>query len=690
MRGREATKNADDAHDYILKNGHEITEKAIAPRGMSGRLNMIGDNETSNGDYLPFMMVRAGEELFKVQRENQLSVGQWALLKLAKVKLRSLNPSSTGAEDPEQTPGPQKVQACLENLTESSKQESFKQASNRTAPGTDSCILSDDEFKLTRAGSFLMKAFEKRDNLHETIVKPHAVGLVVQIKDKAFDAVEASVRVRKDLKIDVFFNGELADCILVPERGGRDSEKLKLLFTGRRTDRQVERPWVVVPHLQEPDGSIRDSAKSKSKTVTPQEQWDQVAMALLIQADKRGRDKSGHRPPTGRYLAAVSQLEVPMELNDLQKHGNRKMGVIDVVVTLGVGKKNAPETCFLTEPEKMFDKRYEEIRQQQEDRSISGITVLARDQPDCPDKENIEPPAKRARLLPDQPEKADVVTMSPQGVISGTATPGSSSHIQRNGQQAENSNALASQANTFTPLPQWNLASNTGIFPQPQSPSSMMNSPSNTPGPSTAMYQIPYAAFQSPLLPTHVNLAPGYSPVGANPFVSVPFLLSAVPPVVQLATPIHWGPYQAGLAPAQLIPRAPLNSSPMAPSPSSSYHTGQSPDKTVSRASLNESPSTGSPSKSRGHKRKADGPTPTSSPNSKKRTDWPPIWHTPSRSHDCVITYAEVGENATGAEKSAKFLATGDKAAVFRQIKSTKSGEFEEEEVQAGFRFLIL
>lgn len=699
-RGKDATKNAEEVHGYILKNGDEITEKAVAPRGMSGRLNMISDSESSSSDYLPFMMVRAGEELFKVQRENQLSAGQRSLLKLAKVKLSSFNPPSTVAfqnrdwdastvdpdtmaEDLEQTQSGQRVQACLSELIESSKQ-----ANNRFSEGTDSCTMSHDEFKLTPAGSFLMKAFKAQANLHETIVKPHALGLVVQIKDKAFDAVEASKLVRKDLKMDVFFNGELADCIIVSGRGGRDLEVLKLLFTGRRTDRQVERPWVVVPHLQEPDGGIREPGKSKFKTATPQEQWDQVAIALLMEADKRGRDQSNVRPPTGRYLAAVSQLELPTELNDLQKHGNRKMGIIDVVVTLGVGRKNGPETCYLGEPERMIDTRYEEVKYG--NTSTAGGTASARGHTNSPGKENIEPAAKRARRSSNQPEKTDIVTVSPQGVTSRTATPSSNSRTQWHQQSAAGGNTPFSQPNMLTPLPQWNVTMNTGNFLQLQSPSSIINSPSKTAELIPSMYHAPHSSLQSPLAPIPFSWAPGFTPVGANPFISAPVLRPAVSPTVQSASQSTWSRYQAVLCPAKPMPNVQLNSSPMAPSPSSFDSIGQSPDKTVSHASLNSSPSTASPSRIRGRKRKACGPSPASSPESKKGGDWPPIWRTPVLSQDSVITYAEVGENSTGAEKSAKFMETGEKAAVFRQIKSTRPGEFEEEEVQAGFRFLIL
>jgi len=223
-------------------------------------------------------------------------------------------------------------------------------------PSNDASILSDEDFKSTAAGAFLMKAFQKQSELHETIVKPKAAGVVVELKKKAFESLQDNKITRKDLKIEVFFNGELADCVMVPERDGCDSEDLKILFTGRRTEYQVERPWVVVPHVQEPDGTIKQFTKSKTKATSLQEQWGEIAIALLNEAFLRREEEPDNEPPSSNYLAAVSQLEMPEKLNDLHKPGNRKMGIIDVVVTMGVGKKKGPETRYICEPERMIHK----------------------------------------------------------------------------------------------------------------------------------------------------------------------------------------------------------------------------------------------------------------------------------------------------------------------------------------------
>jgi len=224
--------------------------------------------------------------------------------------------------------------------------------SNTPSKGTS--VPSDEDFKSTNVGAFLMKAFQKRSELHETIVKPQAAGVVVELKKKAFETIQDDKIVRKDLKIEVLFNGELADCVLVPERDCCDSDGLKILFTGRRTEYQVERPWVIVPHVQEPDGTIKDVTKNKTKVTSPQEQWDQIGVALVNEAFLRCDEASSNRPPSSQYLAAVSQLEMPEKLNELHKTGNRKMGIIDVVVTMGVGKKRGPETRYIYEPERMI------------------------------------------------------------------------------------------------------------------------------------------------------------------------------------------------------------------------------------------------------------------------------------------------------------------------------------------------
>jgi len=83
-KSTEASQNADQAQKYFLEEGTKVTEIVLPPRGMSGRLNMIADSANGQVQF-PFMMVHAGDELFRVQRENQLSLGQRALLKVVKV-----------------------------------------------------------------------------------------------------------------------------------------------------------------------------------------------------------------------------------------------------------------------------------------------------------------------------------------------------------------------------------------------------------------------------------------------------------------------------------------------------------------------------------------------------------------------------------------------------------------------------
>ena len=81
-----------------------------------------------------------------------------------------------------------------------------------------------------------------------------------------------------------------------------------------------------------------------------QQRWDDLASALIAEADRIGKDEKGERPVLGEYLESLAQLSMPKEVENMQKAGSPKFGVLDVAITWGNGSKKGPNTPYSIEP----------------------------------------------------------------------------------------------------------------------------------------------------------------------------------------------------------------------------------------------------------------------------------------------------------------------------------------------------
>lgn len=124
-------------------------------------------------------------------------------------------------------------------------------------------------------------------------------------------------------------------------------------FTGRRIGRVIEKPWIIVPSGQNPDGSRRKYRKDEAASVPAQQRWKDISDALMTEADKNGRNESGERPITGEYLESLAQLSMPEEVEVMQKAGGTKFGILDVVIIWGKGSREGREAFFIVEPTPM-------------------------------------------------------------------------------------------------------------------------------------------------------------------------------------------------------------------------------------------------------------------------------------------------------------------------------------------------
>lgn len=167
-------------------------------------------------------------------------------------------------------------------------------------------------------------------------------------EDKAIHQSEVN-----DVEIDVYFNGVLCDSHFVPHRYSGEAYTMTektVRFTGCRIGRLIEKPWVIVPSGQNPSGGLREYRRGKVAYAGAQQRWNDISDAIMAEADKIGHDEKGNRPVLGEYLQSLAQLSMPKEVEDMQKAGSPKFGVLDVVVLWGQGNKNGADTPYLVKP----------------------------------------------------------------------------------------------------------------------------------------------------------------------------------------------------------------------------------------------------------------------------------------------------------------------------------------------------
>ena len=117
-------------------------------------------------------------------------------------------------------------------------------------------------------------------------------------------------------------------------------------FTGRRIGRLLEKPFIIVPSGQNPNGSLRQNQRGEEAYAGAQQRWDDLASALTAEADRIGRDEKGERLVLGEYLESLAQLSMPKQVENMQKAGGPKFGVLDVAITWGNGSKKGPNTPY--------------------------------------------------------------------------------------------------------------------------------------------------------------------------------------------------------------------------------------------------------------------------------------------------------------------------------------------------------
>ncbi|KAF7197853.1 hypothetical protein HII31_00942 [Pseudocercospora fuligena] len=290
-----------------LRGGRKLDENPIGSDGSTrGVLRYIGEDED-----MPFMMVEAGDKLKRDQPPESLP---------------NLDSSLSSIDSPLTSLGP------TPTASPANAQHYLGHSHAHPAPSIEPVSLPA-----------FYRAFSSKQALRLAVkTLPNAHIYTGKEKPKAVEI---------DIKIEVFFNGDLANSEFINTK--RVSMSNERYFHGTRIDTQAEKPWVydasahssiaAAPANPPSTPGIRPNAPEGGKVNS---RWKQISASLTKEAFARGDT------PTATYLNALAAVPIPQRLEE-----NEQLGVIDVLVTTGKGYKYAPKKGYINRPTRMDNEK---------------------------------------------------------------------------------------------------------------------------------------------------------------------------------------------------------------------------------------------------------------------------------------------------------------------------------------------
>ncbi|KJX94593.1 hypothetical protein TI39_contig4173g00015 [Zymoseptoria brevis] len=308
--------------EQVFAAGKPLRERPIGSDGSeTGVMQFIGEDEN-----LPCFVVEASERSRpRVTREETRESS--ALSAFVPPNLRKEGSSMNLTDSP------------LTSLaaTPSTEARSIMPAASRCGTPSNSVPLLAAHDNRESSETFASNRIEGLP-LHQ-LSAPQALVLEVQTCRKSFpqkmNRKRGDMRF-PDMKIELFFNGQLADSHFINyQRSGTDH---KHKFSGTRIHKQIAKPWI-----------YKALEQRGSSELTATQRWSGISALLTDHVKTRGVDLS----PTAQYLSALSSLALPDRMKDCAN-----LGVLDVIITTGKGSKQGPSHGYLTGPRAMLSTKY--------------------------------------------------------------------------------------------------------------------------------------------------------------------------------------------------------------------------------------------------------------------------------------------------------------------------------------------
>lgn len=345
-KGAEAARLCEEAEKKLRASEFLVEERVQFP----------GDDENFAVNWIgeaPFLQVVVGGEQSKVREVSQ-EAGRRSSARNKRVKLPEAEPrhEQTAEASSEGRRIPRRAGRVPSQTTGKNNERTPDQS-----PGLLSVRPSTRAHPrppLAPRNLVQQTATALRTLVPDTDIPPKALVLHVELTKKTFyeSLIDGS---RQHLKLDVFFNGQLAGCVLVHQNDIRTGVKsMHQIFAGTRVDYMAERPWVILP----PSANGFHARNRDAKNVYIEQRWSEISRGLMEEANLRGVDENGLSPPSAAYLKELASMYMPDEVKDMQKPGGRRFGIMDVIVTVGLGRKVNSGTSYLTQPARLIDDRF--------------------------------------------------------------------------------------------------------------------------------------------------------------------------------------------------------------------------------------------------------------------------------------------------------------------------------------------
>ena len=302
---------------------------------------------------IPFFFVRAGKGIFKhdiakqqqetrVTRQslpnkalaikNEVDEGNSIVVQVRRPEKAA--ESSKEAETEEQKVRNQIQPVLRRNSLPSSTGLGRRRDSTPAQPSKLSQVQTPPESSQESAQDSVDRPIE-RPLFKSSLTSPMPITLTVSFKRPAIGIPERFPL--KDHKIDVFFNGEFTRSKILNNQQRKPDGwgEFDVVIGGRKISRKDEKAWVMLRPGQLVDGGMRDAKRAKSKATAAFDRWTAISRAIAVESEEWGLDKWGESSCVGEYLTALSKLEMPENFESLRIAGSHKMGIIDVVVTVG-------------------------------------------------------------------------------------------------------------------------------------------------------------------------------------------------------------------------------------------------------------------------------------------------------------------------------------------------------------------
>lgn len=330
-----------------LSNGTVLKEMPIYTKEDGSHLRFLGEHND-----MPFFMVRTGKHFLDPATHGRENEGS--------TKSTSRAPSTSSCDS-------------VDLIDSGSVFSSFMPSTPELMMDVDQSLETprkEEEHVISTSASADHKSEEQDLALSNPFqpypalaLEPHALTLTVLLSKMSFlRSYDRGLEryITQDVKIDVFFNGDLCASTYVPERYrgyANNQTELTQRFSGRRIARLAQRPWILVPTVQDDEASSEKNRRSTDGGSAKQ-RWKALSSALGVEAGKWGQNSYGELPVIGEYLASLAKLEMPSEVEELQRSGSRNFGVLDVVIITGKGQKDDSSTPYLSEPTRLRVKDY--------------------------------------------------------------------------------------------------------------------------------------------------------------------------------------------------------------------------------------------------------------------------------------------------------------------------------------------